>query len=175
MLNRVRQVWSALNARITAADMLIVRDALTEAEQRLFWNMSLPDQRHALNVAQTALRLTAGRNDINAELLLRCALLHDVGRQNKDVSTWDKIFAVLLHKAAPGFALSYGREGRGGKLQNFRHAIFIYFNHPARSAALLEAVGTEAKAVFIVSRHHKAPAVEEPPELVALRTADSLN
>ena len=153
----------------------MLKAGLEESEQMLFLNMSLPDQRHALNVAQTALQLAAGREDIDKVLLLRCALLHDVGRQKGDVSTADKIFTVLLHKFAPRLALNWGREGRGGALQNLRHAVYIYFNHPARSAALLRAAAVEEKAALIVSRHHKAPTAGEPPELALLRQADGLN
>lgn len=153
----------------------MLKENLNEAEQLLFLNMSLPDQRHALNVAQTALELAAGREEIDKVLLLRCALLHDVGRQKSDVSIADKIFTVLLHKFAARFALAWGKEGRGGALQNLRHAVYVYFNHPALSADLLRAAAVEERAVLIVSRHHKAPTAEEPPELALLRQADGLN
>ncbi|WP_346354813.1 HD domain-containing protein [Azotosporobacter soli] len=152
-----------------------MQEKLREAEQRLFWGMSLPDQRHVLNVAYTAIRLAAGKENLDVQLLVRCALLHDVGRQNGDVSTWDKIIAVLLHAAMPKAAMSWAKEGRGGKIDNVRHAVYIYFNHPKRSAIFLREIGTESDVIEIVSRHHKAPVKDEPPELALLRQADSLN
>lgn len=175
MLNRVRQVWSAINARVTPADEYFVRQHLRERELALFWAMSLPDRRHVLNVAYTAIRLAEGSESLDGKLLIRCALLHDVGRQNGDVSTIDKIIAVLLHKLLPRAAKTLAREGRGGRVANLRHALYVYFNHPQRSAALLQTAGAEEILIAIVARHHKAPADGDPTELVLLRQADGLN
>ncbi len=175
MLNRVKQVWSALNASIMPEERIFVQENLLEAEQHLFLGMSLPDQRHVLNVAYTAIRLAAAKDNLDVPLLIRCALLHDVGRQNGDVSTWDKIITVLLHTMMPQTAKRWAKEGRGGKVDNLRHAVYIYFHHPERSAAFLQQIGTGSDVIEIVSRHHKAPVKDEPPELVLLRQADSLN
>jgi len=175
MRNRVRQVLAAITARVSVADRQYLARQLTPEEQALFYGMNLPDQRHALNVARTALQLAGDRPGVDRQLLVRCALLHDVGKMRGDVSTWDKILTVLAHQVAPLRAAAWGRPGRGGRLNNLRHAFHVYFHHPGRGAEMLTAIGAEARVVAIVRRHHEAPAVDDSPELALLRQADEQN
>lgn len=172
MWRRVKQVVAALTASVTEADRAFVAENLDPAEQRLFFAMNVPDQYHALQVAYTARSLAAGRSDVDRGLLLKCALLHDVGKIKGDVSTFDKVAAVVAHRLAPGLAESWGRPGRGGKVDNLRHALHVYFHHPERSVALLAGVGDDERLTAIIRRHHQPPAVGEPPELTILRAAD---
>jgi putative nucleotidyltransferase with HDIG domain len=175
MLNRVKQVVAALTAEITPEDRLFVSHYLNTEEQTLFGGMNLPDQRHVLNVAYTALQLAKDQENINQNLLVKCALLHDVGKIKGDVSTFDKIMTVIGHKVSPRWAKQWGRLGRGNKLKNLRHAFYIYFHHAQRSATMLQKVGVSPTVVNIVARHHQAPAIHDPLELVILRKADDLN
>jgi len=174
MINRIRQVFSALTASVTAADREFVEMNLSKQEQQLFWKMNLPDQRHALNVAYTALDM-AKCKQLNITVLTKCALLHDVGKVKGDVSTLDKIITVLAHKLAPHWAKEWGRRGRGSRLTNLRHAFYTYFNHPDLSADLLRMIGVSPVIIDIVSKHHKAPEESDPPELVILKAADDLH
>lgn len=172
MLTRVRQVFCAFKARISQADRAFVERSLQPPEQALFWGMNLPDQRHALNVAYTARQMADGMTGVDRRLLTKCALLHDVGKVYGDVSTADKILTVIAHRLAPRWAKQWGRAGRGSILQNLRHAFYVYFHHPARSAALLQQAGTDPSVAAIVAKHHAAPAQDDPPELAILRQAD---
>lgn len=175
MFKRVKQVISALTATINKADRDFVSQHLQPSEQKLFWNMNKPDQRHALNVAYTALHLAEERTDINQQLLIQCALLHDVGKVKGDVSTFDKIVAVMAHKAAPHWAEKWARQGRGSRIDNLRHAFYTYFYHAKSSSFLLKQINCNPVATAIVGSHHEAPADNEPPELTVLRKADDLN
>ncbi|SDF35447.1 HDIG domain-containing metalloprotein [Sporolituus thermophilus] len=172
MHKRVRQFFAAVTARISEQDRRFVNQHLTKAEQQLFWQMSVPDQRHALNVAYTAAKLAAQRPAANWETAVKSALLHDVGRRRGDMSVTDKVLAVLAHKLAPRWARQWAKEGRGGIIANLRHALYIYFNHAERSARLLETVGTQRAVVDAVRKHHSAPAPGDTPELNILREAD---
>lgn len=175
MFNRIKQVIAAVTAKITVEDEAFVADNLDAAGQNLFWGMNLPDQRHALNVAYTALKLAGHVDGIDRGMLVKSALLHDVGKIKGDVSTVDKIITVLAHKFAAGWAERWGHPGRGSTLDNVRHAFYIYFNHADRSASLLERAGAPRQLIEIVRKHHEAPADDDPPELVILRKADNLN
>lgn len=172
---RVKQFFAALTAKVTPADNAFVATHLDAAGQKLFYAMNLPDQRHALNVAYTARGLAAGRTGVDLELLTRAALLHDVGKEKGDVSTFDKTAAVVAHSLAPRWSAGWGRPGRGGKVANLRHAFHIYFHHPERGAAMLAAIGADPRIVAVVERHHRAPTPDEPPELAVLREADGLH
>lgn len=175
MNKRVKQVFAALTARINELDKVFINKHLNEAQAALFRQMNLPDQRHALDVAYTALKLAASQAAVNQELLIQCALLHDVGKIKGDVSTADKIITVIFDRFAPQWAKSWGQRGRGSKIDNLRHAVYIYYNHAERGAAMLTAAGMSPELTMIIARHHEAPAAHEPPELTLLKKADSLN
>lgn len=175
MLARIRQVISAITAQLSEEDKRFIEESLTTKEQALFYAMNLPDQRHALNVAYTAMELAKDRSEVDKTLLLKSALLHDVGKVRGDVSTWDKIITVLAHNCAPNWARNWGKRGRGGKIANLRHAFHTYYHHPARSAELLAAIGEDRRVGEIVRRHHEPPAAADSPELAILRQADELH
>lgn len=175
MRKRIKQFFRALRARITPADRVFIGEHLTAAEQALFYGMSLQDQFHCRRVADDILRLAAGRSDADPRFLVRCALLHDVGRRWRDVSTWDKVAAVVLHYLAPGRVGAWAREGRGGRVDNLRHALHVARFHPQRGAKLLREAGAEADLPAVVEAHHQPPRPEDPPALRLLRQADDLN
>lgn len=175
MWTRVKQFWSALTAKLTAEDRVFVAANLNPAEQALFYGMNLPDQQHALQVAYTALRLAGAQAAVDRSLLVKCALLHDVGKRKGDVSTWDKVLTVLAHRLAPVRAEAWGRRGRGNRLDNIRHAFYVYFHHPERSAELVRALGAGDAVADIIKRHHEPEAAGEPVELILLRRADNMH
>ncbi len=96
--------------------------------------MSLPDQRHALNVAYTVLKLTHDKQPAVKRLLVKSALLHDIGKIQGDISVADKVITVLADMFFPEIGRSWGQYGRGGSLANLRHAFYVYYYHPARGA-----------------------------------------
>lgn len=173
MNKRIRQVIAAVTARISEQDRRLIACYLDVGEAELFWRMNLADQRHALNVACTAGELADANPAIDRQLLIKCALLHDIGKVKGDVSTFDKIIAVLLDKFASDWARQWARQGRGGKLANLRHAIYIYYHHAGRGAAMLKARGASEQLAQLVARHHDAPENDDCPELTLLRQADS--
>ena len=177
MRQRVKQFFNAFTAKISQEDMDFIAKFLNTKEAILFWGMNLPDQRHALNVAYTAVNIAADKSDsdIDKKTLYKAAILHDVGRTKDDLSTIDKVIAVLFDKYAPSKARQWGRFGRGGKLDNLRHAIFIYYNHPVISAALLKECGVSDKIIDLVSKHHLPETPNDSLELNILRQADKLN
>lgn len=164
-----------MRAKVCEADEQFVGQYLNDEEKNVFRGMGIPDQYHSLRVARDALRLSGNVAGIDRGLLVRCALLHDVGRRNGDVSTFDKIFTVLLHKLAPTYIKTWGRKGRGGKIDNFRHAVFVYYHHPERSRDILEEIGSEQNLVDIVAAHHRPARNNDPPELKVLKEADEMN
>ena len=175
MWKRARQVRLAWQAHITQADRNFTAAYLNLREQELFYGMSVPDQFHCLRVAKDIQRLSAGRDDVDGSFLIRCALLHDVGRRLGDVSVLDKIAAVLLHCLMPSQAKAWGHEGKGTRLDNLRHALYVYFNHPRRSVVLLREIGAEGDMLKIVGAHHQTPGGGDSAELQLLRQADELN
>lgn len=174
MLKRIKQVISALTAKLHAADIDFIEKHLDQREQALFRAMNLPDQRHSLNVAYTSIFLAKEIADVDERKLIKASLLHDVGKIYGDVSTFDKIVTVIAYKFAPIWSEKWAKLGKGNKLDNLRHAFYIYLNHAERSKEKLIAIGLNELA-DIVSKHHKAPASDDQLELILLRRADDEN
>ena len=175
MRKRVKQFLRALGARITPADRLFIDEYLSLGEQELFYGMSVQDQFHCRRVAQDIIRLAEARSDTETRFLIRCALLHDVGRRWGDVSTWDKITAVLLHYFFPELTRGWAKEGRGTRLENLRHALHVSACHPQRGVAQLRPIGVEPELLAVIGAHHESPTIKDPPALTLLRQADDLN
>ena len=175
MWKRVRQVGLAWRARITPEDRSFIGEYLYSREQELFYGMSVQDQFHCRRVAADILRLAEEHGAMDRRFLVRCALLHDVGRRNGDISTGDKIFTVLLHCLLPEQAIRWGRQGKGTRLDNMRHAVFVYFHHPELGVLLLSKISPENELLGIVGAHHRRADADDPVELHLLRQADELN
>ena len=173
---RAKQFWAAITAHITIEDSIWVNGILSPREASLFWRMNLPDQQHAIRVARSAVALARRvQSDVDMELLLRGALLHDVGKVYGDVSTADKVITVIGHKFAPRMMRSWGREGRGNRIDNLRHACYVYFHHPRRSAAFLREIDAEEELIELVLHHHEPMVSGERTELTLLRQADEMH
>ena len=171
----MKQFVRALGARIRPEDRTFIGEYLTSAEQEVFFGMSVQDQFHCRRVAHDIVILANGRNDVERRFLIRCALLHDTGRRWGDVSTWDKIAAVLLHYFFPEQTRGWAREGQGTRLENLRHALFVSACHPQRGVALLRPIGVEPELLTVIGAHHESPTIKDPPALTLLRRADDLN
>lgn len=173
---RVKQFWAAITARVTQEDATWVNQHLSEEEARLFFRMNLPDQQHTIRVARTAMELAKAQTGaVDCTLLLKAGLLHDVGKIKGDVSTMDKVLTVLGHKFAPHMMRSWGREGRGTKIDNLRHACYVYFHHPQRGADFLRQIGEKEDLIELVAHHHDHEQAEDTLMLRLLRRADELH
>ena len=111
---------------------------------------------------------------VNRGLLIRAALLHDVGRRKGDMDVWGKVFAVLMADFFPRESSSMAKRGAGGILDRPAHALFVYYNHPQIGAEMLRNIGMGAEADLAL-RHHDPPQPDEKIELTILRRADEMN
>ena len=170
MIQRIRQFCRAITARITDADKKWVADNLPPAAQELFYAMHPADQYHALNVARTALELWEKQPAGDRDLLLRSALLHDVGKKRGDMDVFGKVWAVLLKHFLPELAKKLALQGTG----YLGHIMYISYNHAQIGAEKLQHIGMVQEAE-IIRYHHSPEQKDEPPELTLLRMADELN
>ena len=177
-MNRVKQFVRAITAHIDSKDRKYISIHLDDMEQDFFYAQSMPDQCHALNVSYTAetiyQSMRSDRDKVDVELLIRSALLHDIGRTKNDMGIHGKVFAVLMHKFMPRTSMNWACPSRKGFLGFWRHVMYVYYHHPEIGAHMLENIG-RLKESAIISRHHKKESPGDPLELRILRKADELN
>ena len=161
------QFVRAVTARVSVDDGKYISAHLNSEEQKIFFAMSVVDQVHSLRTAYTIERLIIeDKRDIDREFLIRCALLHDVGRRDGDLTIAGKIFVVLITSIAPKFAERLELNGN--------HELYIYHHHAEIGARKLQQIGL-FKEAKIISKHHAPPKPDDPIELKLLRLADNAN
>ena len=161
---RVRQFFQALGAKLTLEDGRYISTHLTAAEQKLFFAMDVEDQCHSLRTAYAIERFAIeDKAGVDREFLIRCALLHDVGRVKGDMSILGKVAAVLASDYFPGVGAML--ERRGSRL------MYVYKHHAELSGKKLQEIGLFKEAKIVV-RHHSPPSPNDPKELKLLRLAD---
>lgn len=178
MKHRVYQFIQALFGRMNTEGHLFIRYYLDSTEQQLFYEMHEADQFHAFRVALTAkeLYIKHCRTDLDEYfLLIRCALLHDIGRTKGAVDIWGKVFSVLFFHFVPALSPYFMQKkdtcGLWGKLGT---ALYIYLNHPHIGGNKLRVIG-DFREAEIVLRHQNKTAPEDSLVLFLLKIADARN
>ena len=188
VLYRVKQFFRGIFASNLSDDEVdFVKANLTEAAQELFFQMNRADRRHTMNVLKTAQEIFDGgfreqdfpylyKQDAGElrRILVRCCLLHDVGR-GRCMGPVRKALAVLLDKLFPVWSRRYGRCDSRSFV---RGTLYRYYHHGELGGELLRGIGMNTEAA-IVSMHHKKGLGSMLPEnrriLAILKQADSLN
>jgi putative nucleotidyltransferase with HDIG domain len=164
---RILQFIRAVTARVTVEDGKYISAHLNAEEQKLFFAMSVVDQAHSLRTAYTIERLVIeDKRGVDKEFLIRCALLHDVGRKAGDLTIAGKIFVVLITSLAPKFADRMEINGN--------RALYVYHHHAELGAQKIQRIGL-FKEAKIIAKHHAPPKPDDPLELKLLRLADNEN
>jgi len=167
---RVRQFVSALLARVSPDDLREADKILPPPARELFRRMSVPDQRHALNVKRTL------RDEGHTEPdLLAAALLHDVGKSSAQIHSWHRAIIVLSKRFAPGALLWL----TSGAPRGWRRPFVIHRQHAELGAEWAAQAGCSALTISLIRRHqeslHRAPREKEEQLLIALQRADGSN
>ncbi len=163
---RVRQFLGALFPR-NVDTACFDAGMLTPAEAQLFEREPAAVRKHSLAVF-AALR-AAGHTE---PVLLRAALLHDVGKADGRVALWHRVALVLLQAVSPVLLLRLAVN----EPRSWRYPFYVQLHHGPRGADMLAAIGSEAALVTLVRTHH-APAPASMDEvlvqmLAALKQAD---
>ncbi|WP_182187797.1 HDIG domain-containing metalloprotein [Pectinatus frisingensis] len=175
MIKRIRQLYKAIRAGITAEDESFINEYLTLDERKLFDTMAVYDKRHALNVAASAAKLVRQYQiTVNFRLMMKAALLHDIGRTADTVILSDKILLVLLEMLPPKLQHFIAKDKCQGFIGRRRQALYRCMHHAFIGAVKLRKIGALDVAA-VVERHHNKPDDNDDSELVVLRKADEAN
>lgn len=163
LIDRSKRFFKALVAKIEKDDFEIIKKLLDEKQQKLFFSMSIIDQRHCLDVTKTLLK-----SDKNPSIeTLKLALLHDIGKQLKPFYLLERVAVVVL----PRKNLKIPIKPLESNL--LKKAWQLKYWHPEYGAELAEKNGLDPKMIELIRYHHSSNTKYKEIEL--FQWADNLN
>lgn len=134
-----------------AVDVSWARGSLNEREQRLFKQMSNPDQRHAVRVAR---RVEAAYSHLESpavpeSVALAAALLHDVGKTEARLGTYGRAIATVSGVVG-GLDLAEIWQERSG----FTRKVGMYLRYGIIGSEMLELADSDPVVVAWSTEHH---------------------
>lgn len=161
MLYRAKQFFHGITAKITSEDISFIDNFLDIEEKELFFMLPGYEQAHSIRVARSVLEESVKKN-VYDDMLIKAALLHDIGKINSGLNLITKSFMVILNKLCP----KYLHKLKGIKFVN------AYYNHPEIALGYL--INEKEEVKFLVRNHHNYN-IKGDEALEILQIADSEN
>ncbi|SEG10432.1 HD domain-containing protein [Caloramator fervidus] len=141
MFYRIKQFFQTFVAKLEKKDYDFINFYLNSKEKELFYKLNKADQYHSLKVARQVIdrSVKEGCYDI---LLVKAALLHDVGKINSGLNVLTKSIMVILDRM-------FSRQLRKVKKIKF---IKYYYDHPKIAVQYL--YPTDEYLLFLIENHH---------------------
>lgn len=160
---RIKQfIWS-VNTHISEEDIKYTEKILKIDELKLFNKLAKNEQKHCIRVSRDVGRFLHSKG-LKNDILIRVALLHDIGKIQKRVNIINKSIIVILNKLTKG------------KLKRFNNIkdINIYYNHGQIGAKILEKYDHDNKELYLIANHHNDSILSDS-DLNILRYFDDKN
>jgi putative nucleotidyltransferase with HDIG domain len=175
LIKRTRQFFRAVFSTMEDTDHAFVQQILSNTEKQLFYSMNNAVQKHCVNVARIAQDLLKDRPEINHNLVLRVALLHDLGKSADNIALMDRVLYVLACKLTPSLVYKLAKPGVSGICANLRNSFFVHVNHEEFGATIAQKACLDDNFIYLVRNHHNQTEAAISPELAVLLKADELN
>lgn len=141
MFYRVRQFFWVISANIKDDDRKFIDNYLNNNEKDLFYSQKISQQYHSIKVGKGVLEECLKKNLYDI-LLIKAALLHDIGKLNNDLNIFEKSTIIIISRLFPGLFK---------KLISFKR-IRKYYNHPEVGIGYLN---TDSEYLrFLIINHH---------------------
>jgi putative nucleotidyltransferase with HDIG domain len=148
---RVKQFYINVTDLMSQEDYKYVQNNINKEEFKLFTKLSKSEQKHSVRIAKTIEsdidNLVVDNQEIvnNKQLLIKVALLHDIGKIRKRLNVIDKSIIVILNKMTKG------------ELKKFKKSkkVQCYYNHSEYSYEILKKIIDDELLLKIIKNHHK--------------------
>lgn len=160
-MHRIKQFFKGITAYFSCYSDEIADRYLNIREKEKFMELPKHERAHALNTASIIESFNLQRN---REVLIKAALLHDIGKAGSSIGLIKKSVLVLTDKFFPYFS---------HKLSLKINMFNVYYKHPDLGAEILKTTGTDERVILLVKYHHSEDNNIEGMEL--LKKADSMN
>lgn len=165
---RIKQLYLNLIDKMTIEDEKFIDKHLNEEEKDLFKKLSKIDQKHSVRVAYSIKDSCINKNKelYYTEILIRIALLHDIGKVNCKLTLLDKSILVIL---------DYLTKGKLRKLSNIEK-VNTFYNHGEIAFNILKRnkYNYDNEFLDIIRSHHNEKYMLNE-KLNMLRFSDKIN
>lgn len=147
---RVKQFYTNVTDFMSVEDYEYVKSILNNVEFDLFNRLLKSEQKHSVRIAREIeyiinYRLTDNKDIIlNKNILVKAALLHDIGKIRKKLNVIDKSIIVILNKLTKGNLKKFKKSEK----------IQCYYNHSEYSYDILKELIKDELLLDIVKNHH---------------------
>lgn len=162
-LYRVKQFYWSITSRVSAKDEEFIKEYLNAQEICLFQKLPDYEKMHAIKVAKDVEKLYNGEEERKV-ILMKAALLHDIGKISHRLSPVNKSVIVILDSIS---------SGRIKKYDNIKK-INVYYNHADIGYSMLKKFGYEERFLYLIKNHHNDNIIGDK-ELDILKKCDSRN
>ncbi|EHQ90287.1 HD domain-containing protein [Desulfosporosinus youngiae] len=149
MLYRINQFILAVFPRINPSEKNWALGYLSPEAKELFLQQSLPEQRHAINVAKSILETNPPISLEDLQNLITAALLHDCGKSLVSIRLWQRVYIVLMQKT-PQSLRSRLEKGRSV----FAFSLRIDVQHALWGESLAKKAGLNSAVCLLIREHH---------------------
>lgn len=160
---RVKQFYWAMSAKINKKDSNFLHSNLNRDELEMFYKLPLYDQKHSIKVAYDV-KEVCKRKNIDSKLLLKAALLHDIGKIYSKLNLIDKSIIVLADSVT---------KGSIKKFSNIKK-INVYYNHGKIGKDILKNYNYDQRLLYLIENHHNYNVIGNI-ELDILKMCDDRN
>lgn len=160
---RVKQFYWSISSRMELEDEKFINKYLNNDELKLFCKLSKSEQKHSVKVAYDV-KKTCEQENMSSKLLVKAALLHDIGKTLRKLNSIDKSILVMAD------SITKGNVRKLSKIEK----VNVYYNHGKIGSDILKKYEYDKELLYLIENHHNFE-ISGNRKLEILRECDNRN